>query len=336
MKDIQRFIVVALAFCSIVCAADCDDKARLLGPFREKLRCVVFTKHFDMGGSHYAYTDAVSDEDKLINPGGVKKEFNFKPGSSLCMLSMDERLNVWETTLIHDANGVIRDPNGAHQQEFYGNTSYFPTSILHARGIPGTQKVLAILSGHHTPQKGKLAIIDPSLGREETVGVTLVAPEEKPKGLIRIDQYGQKGDQWQYPYPLDENNYLVTFRPNGAKHFGIYFMNRKGERVLLAQDPAVSCNQPVPLAPRPKPPQVGYPIDWSKTNGTFTVKDVYAGPGLKGIARGTVKKLRVVALDFMATDIGRKHGPSAISDLAAWDVKVVLGGPWRCDRADWL
>jgi hypothetical protein len=27
----------------------------------------------------------------------------------------------------------------------------------------------------------------------------------------------------------------------------------------------------------------------------------------------------------MATDIGRKHGPSAISDLAAWDVKVVLG-----------
>jgi hypothetical protein len=38
-----------------------------------------------------------------------------------------------------------------------------------------------------------------------------------------------------------------------------------------------------------------------------------------------VKKVRVVALDFMATDIGRKHGPSTISDLAAWDVKIVLG-----------
>ena len=63
------------------------DRKRLLGPFREKLRRVVFTKHFDMGGSHYAYTDAVSDED-ILNPGGVKKEFNFKPGTSLCMLSM--------------------------------------------------------------------------------------------------------------------------------------------------------------------------------------------------------------------------------------------------------
>ncbi len=459
--ELNRRIFACAAYAALALVAlgadggPCDRK-RLLGPFREKLHRVVFTKHFDMGGSHYAYTDAVSDED-VLNPGGARKEFNFKPGSSLCMLSLDEGLNVWETTLIHDANGVIRDPdvsydgkrilfawkksardddyhlyemdvatravrqltfgkgvadyegiylpdgnimfsstrcfqnvdcwhvsacnmflmdgdgkfmrriafdqvhsnypqvhpgsgavtytrweyndrgqiypqplfqmhpNGAHQQEFYGNTSYFPTSILHARGIPDTQKVLAILSGHHTPQKGKLAIIDPSLGREETVGVTLVAPEVKPKGSIRIDQYGQKGDQWQYPYPLDENNYLVTFRPNGAKHFGIYFMNRKGERVLLAQDPVVSCNQPVPLAPRPKPPQVGYPIDWRKTTGTFTVKDVYAGPGLKGIARGTVKKLRVVALDFMATDIGRKHGPSAISDLAAWDVKVVLG-----------
>jgi hypothetical protein len=46
---------------------------------------------------------------------------------------------------------------------------------------------------------------------------------------------------------------------------------------------------------------------------------------LKGIARGTIKKIRVVALDYMATDIGRKHGPSPISDLAAWDVKIVLG-----------
>jgi hypothetical protein len=63
----------------------------------------------------------------------------------------------------------------------------------------------------------------------------------------------------------------------------------------------VSCNQPVPLAPRPKPPQVGYPIDWSKTNGTFTVKDVYAGPGVEGIARGTVKKLRVVAVENRPT-----------------------------------
>ena len=216
-------------------------------------------------------------------------------------------------------------PNGAHQTVYYGNNSYFPTSILHARGIPHTGKVLAVLSGHHTHQQGKLAIIDPMQGMQETSGVTLVAPVQKPVGVIKIDQYGQKGDLWQYPYPLDEGNYLVTFKPKGEKRFGIYFMNSKGESVLLASDPDISCNQAMPLASRPLPPLATSFTDWRKKTGAYTIQDIYHGPGLEGVARGTVKKLRVVALDFMATDIGRKHGPSTISDLAAWDVKRVLG-----------
>ncbi len=431
-------------------------RRRLLAPHRDRIQRIVFTKHFDMGGSHYAYTDAVSDEDTL-NPGGTVKEFNFQGGSSLCLLEIDRDYNIKETAILRDEDGVLRDPdvsydgkrilfswkksarggdyhlhemdvetrvvrqltfglgfadyegiylpnsdimfsstrcvqnvdcwhvsvsnmylmnqdgkhmrrigydqvhtnypqvhptsglvtytrweyndrgqiypqplfrmypNGAQQTEFYGNNSYFPTTILHARGIPRTGKVLAVLSGHHTHQRGKLAIIDPSRGQQETSGVTLVAPVQTLSGVIKIDQYGQDGDQWQYPYPLDEDNYLVTFRPDGQERFGIYFMNKQGERVLLASDPTISCNQPVPLAPRPLPPQPVYPTDWRQQTGGFVIQDVYHGQGLTGIARGTVKKIRVVALDYMATDIGRKHGPSTISDLAAWDVKVVQG-----------
>jgi len=127
--------------------------------------------------------------------------------------------------------------------------SFGPRPILHARGIPGTGKALAVLSGHHTHQRGKLAIIGPSRGRQETSvgpsrgrqetsGVTLVAPVQTLQGIMKIDRYGQRGDQWQYPCPLDENNYLVTFRPQGRKRFGVYFMNKDGRRVLLASDPA--------------------------------------------------------------------------------------------------
>lgn len=436
--------------------SDADLRQRLLAPYLDRIERIVFTKHFDMGGSHYAYTDAVSDEDTL-NPHGQVKEFNYKGGSSLCLLEISEDYAIEETTLLQDQDGVFRDPdvsydgkrilfswktsareddyhlyemdvetrqvrqltsgrgvadyegiylpdgnimfsstrcfqnvdcwhvsvcnmylmnrdgkfmrrigfdqvhsnypqvhpesglvtytrweyndrgqiypqplfqmypNGTRQTEYYGNNSYFPTAILHARGIPGTGQVLAVLSGHHTHQRGKLAIIDPTGGRQETSGVTLVAPVLKLQGIIKIDKYGQDGDQWQYPYPLDGENYLVTFRPEGQKRFGIYFMNKKGERVLLASDPTVSCNQPVPLSPRLVPPQPFYPTDWRKKTGSFTIQDIYHGPGLKGIVRGTIKKIRVVALDYMATDIGRKHGPSPISDLAAWDVKIVLG-----------
>ncbi len=457
----HRITLVSLALLigipeTFAAESDAVLRDRLLGPYRDRIKRIVFTKHFDMGGSHYAYTDAVSNEDTL-NPTGRRKEFNFQGGSSLCMLEIGKDLNITETTLLQDEDGVFRDPdvsyngkrilfawkksareddyhlyemdfetrkvrqltfglgvadyegiylpdgnimfsstrcfqnvdcwhvsvcnmflmnkdgkhmrrigfdqvhtnypqvhpesglitytrweyndrgqiypqplfqmypNGAHQSEYYGNNSYFPTTILHGRGIPGTGKVLAVLSGHHTHQRGKLAIIDPSKWRQETSGVTLVAPVMKLQGTIKIDKYGQDGDQWQYPYPLDEENYLVTFRPQGQERFGIYFMNGKGERVLLACDPAISCNQPVPLIPRPVPSRASYPTDWSKKTGSYTIQDIYHGPGLKGIARGTVRKIRVVSLDFMATDIGRKHGPSTISDLAAWDVKIVLG-----------
>ena len=41
------------------------------------------------------------------------------------------------------------NPDGTGQTEFYGNNSWFPVAILHTRGIPGTSKVVGILSGHH-------------------------------------------------------------------------------------------------------------------------------------------------------------------------------------------
>ena len=54
------------------------------------------------------------------------------------------------------------NPDGSGQAGFYANSSWFPTTIAHARGIPGSGQVLAILCGHHTPQTGKLAVIDPA------------------------------------------------------------------------------------------------------------------------------------------------------------------------------
>ena len=57
--------------------------------------------------------------------------------------------------------------DGSGQMEFYGNNSWFPTTIAHARGIPGSGKVVAIFCGHHSPQTGKLGILDVSRGRQE-------------------------------------------------------------------------------------------------------------------------------------------------------------------------
>ena len=231
------------------------------------------------------------------------------------------------------------NPDGTGQTEFYGNNSWFPTTIIHARDLPGSRKVIAIATGHHSDQSGKLILLDPAKGRQENEGVQLIAPvrETKPE---RIDGYGQDGDQFQYPYPLNETEFLVSYAPQnpgrgGRKGFSIYWMDVDGHRELLAWDDQLSCNQPVPLNARPQPKRRPSSVDEHQTAGAYYVQDVYAGPGLKDVPRETIKNLRVVALEFRAAGIGNNGngGPAGSAlvstpvsiDNGSWDVKRVLG-----------
>ena len=440
----------------------CEKRRRIrLQPLLSRCKKIIFTKHFNMGGSHYAYTEAQSD---------AQHERNFTPGSALCLLKMDGCYGRVRT-LINAPDGVIRDPDvsydgrrilfawkksdrgddyhlyemeletgkvrqltfglgfadyeglylsngdiifnstrcvqivdcwwtevsnlyacdkdgkylrrltfdqvhtnfptatedgrviytrweyndrgqiytqglfqmnpdGTAQTEFYGNNSWFPTTILHARSIPGTQKVMAVLSGHHSHQRGKLAVIDNRKGRQEASGVRFIAPVREAEA-VRVDSYGQEGDQFQYPYPLSETEFLVTYDPQGSlnrryvRPYAIYFMTIDGRRELLVVDSNISCNQPIPVIARRRPHVRPSIVDYRRKTGTYYLQDVYIGPGLEGIPRGTIKKLRVIAIEFRAAGIGetRNSGPGGGSLAStpvgvgntSWDVKVVLG-----------
>jgi len=244
----------------------------------------------------------------------------------------------------------VMRPDGSGQAAFYGNNSWFPTSLLHARGIPGTTKVVAIASGHHTLQMGKLALVDPGRGTEENAGVLLIAPvRETP--AERADIYGQDGELFQYPYPLAEDMFLAAMSPlgraRGSPRFSIYLVVADGRRELLAADPAISCNQPLPLAPRPRPPALPSVADHGEADGMFLLQDVHAGPGLAGVPRGAVKKLRVVALEYRAAGVRTNFslGPGGDAQAStpisigngAWDVKRVLGeATVRRDGSAWF
>ncbi len=238
-------------------------------------------------------------------------------------------------------------PDGTGQREFYGNNSWFPTTILHARGIPGTTRILAVFTGHHTWQAGKLGILDPSLGRQENEGTQLIAPiRETP--AERIDHYGQEGDLFKYPYPVGDRHFLVSYAPRGWEQrgplpqalrpvFGLYFMDMDGRRELLYLDTQrqISVGRMVPLAARLTPTERPGMVDYRSESGVYYVQDIYAGLALEGVPRGAVKALRVIALDYRAAGIGdnRNEGvagaalvstPIAVEN-GSWDVKIPLG-----------
>ena len=235
----------------------------------------------------------------------------------------------------------VMNPDGTRQVAYYGNSSWFPTTIGHAREIPDSNgKLLAILHGHHTHQKGKLAIIDPKQGTDDGKGVQMVAPKRPTKHVI-VDAYGQQGDQFQYPYPINDNEFLVTYDPIPAgnrkypRPFGIYWMDVDGNRELLVVDAKIHCKQVFPLVARKKPRIIPSQVDHSKSTAQVYMQNVYAGKGLKGVEKGTVKKLRVVEMRLRAAGVGNTHSsgphsralvstPIAIGN-GSWDAKMILG-----------
>ena len=258
---------------------------------------------------------------------------------------------------------IAMNPDGTAQTEYYGNNSMFPAAIIHARGIPGSPKAIAVIAGHHSIYKGKLGLIDRSKGIQAGKGIEFVntklngdlgreaadfiRPEppdpSRPYHDFKIDIFGQFGPQYSHPYAFDEENYLCSFCPEGYlplfgpfnPPLGVYYMKPDGTRELLACDDWQSTGQAVPVMTRTPPPVRASVINKHANNGVYTMQDVYYGPGLAGIARGTAKKLRVIALEYRVCRMGYgQNGGECETGLCqtpislnsgSWDVKHVLG-----------
>ena len=133
--------------------------------------------------------------------------------------------------------------------------------------------------------------------------------------------------------------FLVSCNPerewNDPAGYGVYLLDVFGNRVPVYVDPAISCFQARPLEPRPVPPVLA---DSEKENEVCAAKeavvavvDVYQG--LSGVARGTVKYLRVMEQVPRPWSVYRGYQPSdaspgemvAISLYTHLSVKVLHG-----------
>ena len=236
------------------------------------------------------------------------------------------------------------NPDGTDQRAYYGANSWFPTSLLHARTIPGTDKVMAVAAGHHTRQHGKVVVLDVKEGRDEGKGMSFVAPK-RDVPYERVDRAQQHGDQFRYPYPLNEREFLASYVPEEADAnvpkyaddavYGLYWMDVDGHRELLYLDKEISVGRPVPMNKPTEPIFIPDTVDYTQDKGYYYVHDVYQGVGLQGIPRGTAKKIRIVRLNYRAAGVGmsRNKGegggslnsnPVSIGN-GTWDIKEILG-----------
>jgi hypothetical protein len=254
------------------------------------------------------------------------------------------------------------NPDGCHQTELFGNQTTWPMNFQHGRPVPGNpNKFFAIASAHHGDYSGEVCVVDITRNSNGPENVTMISPPRKTETRDNNDNFAFGGvyRNSEYPYPLSEKWYLVSYHDetkfnsmsymHNTGKFRIYLKNVDGNsRELLAWGDQ-SLHTPVVVAPfkdiwGSNPPRVAEYADYSDSMGIFTMQDVNQGEGMKGVAKGVAKTLRVVALRWRVSgacdqNFGGQLSGSKPADVifsapaicpvslwgGSWDVKEVLG-----------
>jgi hypothetical protein len=219
------------------------------------------------------------------------------------------------------------NPDGTNQSEFYGSNSYWPNSLFYARPIPNhPTKFVGIVTGHHVGRAGEMIVFDRAKGRRETEGVVQAIPTtvaETVEPLIEDKLTQHSWPKFLHPYPLSDKYFLVSAKPTPDSLWGIYLVDVFDNMVLLEEEEGRALLEPIPLRATPRPPVIPDRTKPAKDEGTVFLADIYSGPGLEGVPRGTVKNLRVFTYHFAyQKQAGINHRVGADGP---WEVKQVLG-----------
>ncbi|MFO7774611.1 MAG: SUMF1/EgtB/PvdO family nonheme iron enzyme, partial [Candidatus Hydrogenedentota bacterium] len=236
----------------------------------------------------------------------------------------------WEYSDIPHSNSRMlfhMNPDGTDQREYWGGGSYFPPSFFYAKPVPDhPRKVIGVGTGHHgVARSGRLLLVDPAQGRQETEGVVQEIPGhgEEVEPIVRDSTFVQGWPQFLHPYPLSEKYHLAAMKPASDAPWGIYLVDVFDNMVLLKEAEEGALLWPIPMQETPRPPVIPERVDMDDSEARMLVANVYEGEGLDGIPEGTVDALRIFEYYFSYRGVGGLLGSVGMD--GPWDIKRVLG-----------
>jgi hypothetical protein len=200
--------------------------------------------------------------------------------------------------------------DGTNPIILYGNNTFNPMATFEPRSVPGSNRIMAVAGCHHSIAAGSVVLVDINKGVDGLAPLERLTPDalfpETESGTehewnVAEDQVPVQARRWPHhtyksPLPLSEDIFLASYsfdrlvyietEPNPANMFGLYLIDRFGNKELLYRDLNVSSVWPIPLRARSaqnKLPQRSVPE--AQKEGTFYVQNVYdADPPLpKGV-----------------------------------------------------
>ncbi len=221
---------------------------------------------------------------------------------------------------------MVMNPDGTGQRALYGSNSYWPNALYYPRGIPGSpNKLVAIAAGYHgVPRMGELVVIDLAKGRHEEKGIVQRIPgRNKPiEPIIRDNLVKDSWPKYLHPFPLNEKYFLVAAQLKRKSPWGIYLVDVFDNIVPVRVNPKYDFFEPLPVAKSSTPPAIADRVDLKRDDAVVYVHNLYQGPGLKGVPKGTIKRLRLAAYEFGYPGMA---GPDKIGCGGPWEAMKILG-----------
>jgi formylglycine-generating enzyme required for sulfatase activity len=237
--------------------------------------------------------------------------------------------NRWDYTGMNRLfNRIVMEmrPDGTGQKAFYGSNTWYPNGIYGQKELPGSRKLVCIVSGyHHGNRSGYLGILDPSEGdRGDAPLVQIITGTPLgPKNIIQDHLTKSVFPLFTDPDPIDDEYFLVSaVEQSDSYEFGIYLADVFGNLVPIKKEKSFAYLKPTLLRTREAPQVIPSRVNLEDDFATVYIQDVYMGPGLKDVERGVVEKVRVVGYDYGYPTLA---GVDKIGMTGPWEVMQMLG-----------
>jgi len=238
-------------------------------------------------------------------------------------------------------------PDGTQADALFKQHFNDPWAIEDMRSIPGSHKLIAIATGHHTLPTGPVIVVDHHVGINEPSGINIVTPGVLPPeggmtgNVVPEGGVPGLGGQYQTPFALSERHFLASFTYGATTDetgYALYLLDVHGTRELLYRDATISSILPRPLEAQARPPVVHGSVDRSQQDATCIVTDIYEG--VTGIERGAIKYLRIsepVGWPYNNREGGHRYEPDLKQVMLNWTPVRVLGTvPVEPDGSVWF
>lgn len=249
--------------------------------------------------------------------------------------------NRWEYVNRHDCKFHklwTMKPDGTGAANFYGNLTPKPLSITEPRAIPGSGKVMATATAHHSFTAGSIILVDPTKGVEGDAPILKLTPEARYP-----EAEGLQTATYASPYPITERLFFASWNqgphlnqgnsPEKEEHIGqnekarvntyaLYLVfHHKGkayrEHIYTPEGKHMSCFTPLPVRKRAVPPAMtsSLPVSPKERTGTFMVQNVYESQ--HKLEPGSIKYIRINPLF---------NQPTPLAPMRSWIINEVAKG----------